>query len=38
MVIHYGKDDRVIMIEVLNASKVVLKLVETLAKREVVIA
>ena len=38
MVIHYGSNGEIIMVEILNASKVVSKLVETLAKKEVVVS
>ena len=38
VVIHYGKDGKIILIEVLNASRVVSKLVEALAKRETIVS
>jgi len=38
MIIHYGKDGKIIMIEILNASRVISKLVETLAKKEAIVS
>jgi len=38
MIIHYAKDGKIIMIEILNASRFISKLVETLAKKEAVVS
>jgi len=38
MIIHYGSNGEIIMVEILSASKVISKLVETLAKKEVIIS